>query len=156
MKTGSIDILAAALVVVVLLNSACHSDGRGFFYHINTDLYYNAEIFKDSYKDVYGEWVLKAISGGATTDGFSPDFERIIIQKIGIFKMFRNDSLLAYGRINIQEDNDHSLKISFMPDRGLKNIPFYGTDKLLYLREDHLNLFASCCNQHNYHFVRIK
>jgi hypothetical protein len=156
MNKGSIYFFAVSLVVVVLMNSTCHNENRSFFYHINTQQYYNSEIFKDGFKDVYGEWGLKAISGGTAMDEFSPDFERIIIQKIGIFKMFRNDSLLAYGRINIQEDKDHSLKISFMPDRGLKNIPFYGTDKYLYLREDHLNLFASCCDQHNYHFIRIK
>jgi hypothetical protein len=156
MKTVKVGIFSAALTVILVVGSSCHTDNRGFFHRIQTDQYYHAEIFRDGYKDVYGDWVLKAISGGTTIDGFIPDFERIVIQKIGIYKMFRNDSLLSYGKINIMEDDKHALKISFKPDRGLKNISFYGTEKYLYLREGHLNLFASCCNQHNYHFARMK
>jgi hypothetical protein len=151
MKTG------IGIIVLILLIQGCNYDSRGFFYHVKNDHYYNTEIFNNSYKEVYGEWILKAVSGELATQGYSPEFERIVIEKIGMFKVFRNDSLLGFGRINvIEEVAEQALKISFSPDRGLTTISFYGTDKFLSLRDNHLNLFASCCQQFNYHFERLK
>lgn len=132
----------------------CSDDHGLISFPVDTEKYYQDEIFADRYKNVYGSWSLRAVSGGVTGETFSPDFEYLQIQKIGIFKVFRNDSILAYGQIKIEEKKDNSVRIAFMPDQAAKDVSIFESGKIIDLRNDTLNLFSPCCDRFNYHFVR--
>ncbi len=143
------------ILSIGLVYSACKNESVGFYKDSTDSLGYQKEIFTNDFKDVYGEWVLNAVSGGTLNHNFEPDFERIEILKIGYYKLFKNDSLISLGQIRINDKSESALKISFVPERGLKSMPFYESERLMSLRDDHLNLFASCCNRFNLHFSRI-
>lgn len=119
--------------------------------------YYESEIFPNHLKDIYGIWELKAVSGGMPGEGAAPDFDYIEIQEIGIFKIYRNDTLLTFGRINlaeVTEDGAASIILENEPDDSPELIQ--DRKKLIDLRSDTLNLFAHCCNGFNYHLIRSK
>src|SRR3990172_12911255 len=61
---------------------------------INENKYYDDEIFPEQFTGIYDKWRLNSISGSYTGAGYAPDFEKLVVQKIGIFKFYRNDSLL--------------------------------------------------------------
>jgi heat shock protein HslJ len=121
-----------------------------------TDRYYSNEIFNTQNTLIYGKWLLEEISGGLHGGGYEPDFDYFEIKSIGIYGLIRNDSLLEYGKIRIDEQTAMSLLISLIPDNNSdtflfdteKYVDFYGTDTL--------ELRAPCCDRYNYHFKRIK
>lgn len=153
MKSGKN--LFLVIMSLILIHSACKNESVGLYENRTDSLAYENEIFTNDYKEIYGEWVLNAVSGGTLNNNFEPDFERIEILKIGNYKLFKNDSLISFGQIRIKDEKESTLKISFVPERGLKTMKFYESERLMSLRDDHLNLFASCCDRYNLHFSRI-
>jgi hypothetical protein len=129
-------------------------DKQGFDNAINKHQYYNEEIFPGEYIGIYDRWRLDGIGGGFTGGGYSPDFEQLVIEEIGIFKFYRNDSLLAYGKIEIKEQNENGLKVSFLLDSSLSKMDFFDMEKYVYLNDSLLVLYAPCCDRFNYYFTR--
>ena len=72
--------------------------------------YYGEEIFDYKYLDIYKDWVLTDISGGIGGNGYEADFDCLEIDRIGIFRIYRNDSLFIYGKITIENHWPESLK----------------------------------------------
>jgi hypothetical protein len=117
--------------------------------------YYNSEIFSEEYISIYNKWRLMSISGGFTGEGYNPDFEVMEITKFGIYKLYRNDSLLHLGKIEIEEVNADNIIISFISDTCIGDITFYDMIKYVYandFNDSTLNLIAPCCDRYSYHF----
>ena len=87
--------------------------------NIPLDKYYEHDIFNEENSALYGKWKLVDITGGFTGNGYENNFDFLEIQEIGIYKMIRNDSVLSFGKIIIDEQNDEVLKISPEPNRKL-------------------------------------
>lgn len=139
----------------IFILAACSDNAGIISFPVESGKYYKNEIFDNKYRNVYGSWALRAISGGFAGSGFSPDFDFLEVQRIGIFKIFRNDSVLAYGKIRIEEQRDNSVKVAFMPEESLQSVSIFESEKLIDLRKDTMNLFSPCCDLFNYHFVRL-
>jgi photosystem II stability/assembly factor-like uncharacterized protein len=114
--------------------------------------YYSNEIFPQKYLDIYNRWVLTGISGGFTGQGYKPDFDYMEIEKYGIYKLYRNDSLLHYGKIKIENESSDRLLISFIRDTSIGNISFYDMIKYVTVSDSSLGLGAPCCDRYNYSF----
>ena len=121
------------------------------------DKYYTDEIFDDQYLDIYGKWELNSISGGFFGIGYKPNFNFLEIKEFGIYGFIRNDTLLEFGKIQIDEQTTQRLKIIFLPDNAIDNIFFYDSEKYIEIAEmDTLNLNSPCCDRYNYHFIRAR
>ena len=82
-------------------------------------IYYESEIFSDEFLSIYNKWHLTSYPDPYSN---SFGFQHLLIQPIGIYKIFRNDSLLAYGKIEIMDSSNAWL--NFIPDSVLKENPF--------------------------------
>ncbi len=77
--------------------------------------YYDEEIFPDNYMAVYSSWVPSSLCGGdlavSCTDSVTEDYDLLKIEETGIFKMFKNNELVLFGKIilyYVQSDIDDS------------------------------------------------
>jgi len=147
-------IFGIIIVAGIFALAACGDNSGIISFPVDADKYYKNEIFEDNYRDIYGAWALRAISGGFTGTGFSPDFDFLEVQRIGIFKIVRNDSVLAYGKIQIEEQKGDAVTVAFKPEKTLQPVSIFDSEKLIDLRKDAMNLFSPCCDRYNYHFVR--
>jgi hypothetical protein len=128
---------------------------------IGSTKYYPAEIIPGDYQKLYGKWHLFQISGGFSGGGYEPDYDFLEIRNFGIYGLVRNDSLIEYGKIEIDSSDIHPmdyLKIRLVSEyhKGL-NPMMYPAEKYVHLAgADTLNLISPCCDMYNYHFKRVK
>jgi photosystem II stability/assembly factor-like uncharacterized protein len=151
------------IILCIIIVSGCekdpssipdNQDKQGFDIVIDENKYYEKEIFSEEYLRIYDKWRLEEISGGYAGNGYTPDFDELVVEPIGIFKFFRNDSLLNYGKIEIEGWDDYGMQVSFLLDSSSGNMGFYDMEKHVYLRDSALVLYAPCCDRFNYHFIR--
>ncbi len=122
---------------------------------IETDRYYQEEIFNPDNLRLYGIWKLYAVSGGIHGGGHELNFDYLEVKKYGIYGYIKDDNILEYGRILIDEQTDESLLVRLQPDAqsgqfmtdNEKYVQFYGNDTLY--------LASPCCDRYVYHYSRI-
>ena len=117
--------------------------------------YYEEEIFSDKYLDIYNNWMLTDITGGFSGEGYEADFDYMTIDSIGIFRIYRNDSLFIYGKITIEDQNDDQLLATFDADTLTGDILFDDMQKYVLIDSNSLILYAPCCDRYNYHFTAV-
>ncbi|MBP1669508.1 MAG: hypothetical protein H6Q21_1874 [Bacteroidetes bacterium] len=148
---------------IILLATACEKDKipdsqdrqeQGFDIVLDKDLYYSQEIFQDAYLGIYDKWRLDRIIGGYWGTGYEADFDQLVIEGFGIFKIYRNDSLLIYGKIEIKEQNDSILRISFIQGSSFCNMKFFDMDKYVRFMDSSMILSAPCCDRYSYCFTK--
>lgn len=148
-----------ALVIITMncceKNKSDSSNNSDHVFDLEIDRYkyYSNEIFPDQYRGIYDNWWLSGISGGLWGIGYEKDFEHLVVQEIGIFKIYRNDSLIVYGRINIEDPEGDDLLIGLWQEETFGEISFFDMQKYVDLNDSSLNLFAPCCDRFNYHFI---
>jgi hypothetical protein len=120
---------------------------------IPANKYYLKDKMPDSLKNIYGTWKFIGSSGGFHGGGYGADFDFLVLKKNCIFGAIRNDSLIAYGKIELKTDNEGLLCI-FDPDRSAKIELCYDSEKYLHLNKDTLYLQAPCCDRFSLHFIR--
>lgn len=126
-----------------------------FLHEIETDRYYGEEIFDLNNLRIYGTWKLYAVSGGIHGGGHELNFDYLEVKKYGIYGYIKDDNILEYGRILIDEQTDESLLVRLQPDAqsgqfmtdNEKYVQFYGNDTLY--------LASPCCDRFVYHYSRI-
>jgi hypothetical protein len=119
------------------------------------DAYYNAEIFNQSLLGIYGQWKLYDISGGIHGGGHDLNFDFLSIKKYGIYAFIRDDNILEFGRINIDNQTQESLSITLNPHPD-SEIFMHDAEKIITLQvNDTLFLDSPCCDRFNYHFSRV-
>lgn len=154
MKKKSISVLTLLLSIVLL---SCEKKVDPIVNKLDIltkNEYYNFEIFNDYFLDIYGKWELYEVTGGIHGEGHDLNFDILEIKEYGIYAFLRNDTILEFGKIKIDEQTNESLIITFKPDidseifmyDSEKNIDLYGMDTL-YLR-------SPCCDRYNYYFIR--
>jgi photosystem II stability/assembly factor-like uncharacterized protein len=121
---------------------------------LDRNLYYSQEIFQDKYLGIYDKWRLDETSGGYAGGGYDADFDQLVIESFGIFKFFRHDSLLVYGRIEVKEQNDSILRIVFIKGSAFCRMKFFDMDKYVNFHDNSMLLVAPCCDRYNYCFTK--
>ena len=123
---------------------------------LQTDKYYESEIFDESNLDIYGKWELYGVSGGIHGNGHEINFDFLEIHKYGIYGFVSDGKILEYGKIKVDEQTGEELLITFEPDDN-SEIFMYDSEKYFNLSgNDTLNLDSPCCDRYNYHFKRIE
>jgi photosystem II stability/assembly factor-like uncharacterized protein len=123
---------------------------------ISKNHFYSNEIFDDKYLDLYNTWVLTDISGGFIGSGYEVDYDYLIIDSIGIFKIFSNDSLQIFGKISILNQTEDELLISLESVYNTNQVSFSDMTKYVMLSDDSLILMAPCCDRFDYHFTKCE
>jgi hypothetical protein len=116
-------------------------------------LYYTSEIIKLRYNDLYSSWKLDKIrSGWGIT---TPYFDTLKIKPYGKFEVIRNDSILAFGRLDIEEQNDSILTVKFITDLDTNRLILGIPNKQIILTDSNtLELYAPCCDFDNFYLSR--
>jgi len=126
---------------------------------IPADKYYSSDIVPEVYKTIYGTWKVTGTSGGFSGMGYTKDFDYLILKENGIFGILRNDSLIAYGKLNLLQTDPkiyiNALYCGFEFEKSA-NIEL-NADKEKYFQltgKDTLSLIAPCCDRFNTHLIR--
>jgi len=116
-------------------------------------LFYQCEknIFPDDYRNIYGEWTIRNISGGFSGSSIKPGFDILTIDRGMGFSFYRNDTLLSNGTIEILNEHDDYLEVDFnYKDKQLNG---FG-NKILRLYNDTLIISDNCTDCYSSFFVR--
>ena len=151
-----ISILGLVLIIGLL---GCEKESDKVVYFLDDlviNTYYNSEIFNDSYIDFYDKWTLFGVSGGLHGGGHDLTFDFLEIKRYGIYGFIRNDSILEFGRIKIDEQTSETLLITFEPDDNSETFMYDSEKYVNFYGNDTLSLDSPCCDRYNYHFAREK
>ncbi|MDP4187767.1 MAG: hypothetical protein Q8905_06970, partial [Bacteroidota bacterium] len=70
--------------------------------------------------------------------------------------IIRNDSLIAFGKMVVSQDNN-GLLCRFSPEKPAQIEVLSDPEKYLNIVSmDSLNLYAPCCDRFNTHLIRVK
>lgn len=126
------------------------------FDDIPFDKYYSTEILNSSHTSKYGSWIVYSTSGGFSGQGYTSDFDKLLLKPNGIFGIIRNDSLITYGKIVIKNQTGQELFVDFVSEDGNTEFEILNdNEKYLSLRSnDSLDLVAPCCDRFSTHLKR--
>jgi len=144
--------ISLSIIISLLMLSFLSSEAQ-LMDTISKNHYYKKEIFDAKYRNIYNEWELKRITGGIGGDGYDADFDRLRIDSIGIFRIYRNDSLFIYGKITLVNQTDEQLMVIFDADTVSGGIQFWDFYKYINVGDSTLELLAPCCDRFNYYFT---
>jgi photosystem II stability/assembly factor-like uncharacterized protein len=116
-------------------------------------LFYQCErdIFPDEYRDIYGDWTIRNISGGFSGGSIEPGFDILTIDYGMNFYFYRNDTLLSKGKIEIINETDDYLEVDF--NYKDKHLDSFGS-KILHLSNDTLIISDNCADCYSAFYVR--
>jgi len=161
-NSNQIFIFISVLVICTLSLVGCLTDQQISLKElagIQKTRYYQTDIIPVAKSSIYGKWKVTATSGGFTGMGYKKDFDYLLLKQNGIFGIVRNDSLIAYGKLNLLVDNGLTLnnavysKFDFEVNADVELN--HDADKYITLvTNDSLSLIAPCCDRYNTHFIR--
>jgi len=124
--------------------------------HVTKTRYYQAEIFNDTDKLIYGKWKFLEYSGGFGGETYPPTYDYLEVVEYGIYGIIKRNSIREIGKlIKIREDNQGTT-ITFFPDAR------YMTDTQMIRRvigfqgHDTLRLWDGYADGYFYLYKRIK
>jgi photosystem II stability/assembly factor-like uncharacterized protein len=109
------------------------------------------DIFPRDYREIYGNWTIRGISGGFTGGSIEPRFDILSIRHGMSFYIYRNDTLLSKGSIEIMKETDDYLEAEFKSKENY--IGIFGS-KTIRLYNDTLILSDNCADCYSAFFVR--
>ncbi len=118
---------------------------------IETNRYYEEEIFSKEYSAIYGKWFLYSVKCPYNETGyFNPHFNFLEIKRNGIFGMADDFNLKYYGKVRILS---RPYIWQFTADKNSIQIDDYRQEYLEYLNQDSLILnFWPCL----YYFKKVR
>lgn len=126
-----------------------------FWNNIPERKYFENDIMPAKFADCYGYWIVTGTSGGLHGNGYPKDFDKLLMKKNGIFGIVRNDSLIDFGKMVLQTENNGELLCKFEFENQI-NINLYHVN-VAYIHldgKDSLTLLAPCCDNYNIHLKR--
>jgi hypothetical protein len=147
-KDATLFILKVSFLTLIL---SCHSNKN--YEDIVDKSEYDVDIFDDKYNMIYGSWRLQKIVTG--WGEISPDFDYIDIKPFGIFSIFKNDTKIANGRIEIINQNEKVLVIRFETKNNINLNLFSDNEKSIFFdNRNKILMVAPCCDRPNYELRR--
>ena len=154
-----VNIIPILGLIFLLGSTSCEKETDVVNYFLDgfkEDKYYDSEIFNEPYLDIYGKWDLYGVSGGLHGSGHEPTFDFLEIKRYGIYGFIRNDTIIVFGKIIIDERTNETLLIAFEPDENSEIFMYYSEKYVNLYGKDTLSLDSPCCDDYNYHFIREK
>jgi photosystem II stability/assembly factor-like uncharacterized protein len=110
------------------------------------------DFFPHGYQNIYGDWTIRSISGGFSGGSINPSFDILRIDRKMRFFLFRNDTLVSNGTIQIKDEINDQLMIKFVSNDNILNS--FDQGKIVNLSQDTLILSDNCADCYSYYFVR--
>jgi photosystem II stability/assembly factor-like uncharacterized protein len=110
------------------------------------------DIFPHEYNAIYGNWTIRSISGGFSGGSINPKFDILTIDHRMRFSLYRNDTLISNGTIEITNQTSNYLMIDFISNDNI--LGSIGGGKIVRLSQDTLTLSDNCADCYSYYFVR--
>lgn len=107
-------------------------------------------------KRIIGEWQAVSSSGGFTGKGFTLDFETLILEENGSFKLMRNDSIIAGGKVSMVKEKESILSNFNFEKTADVQLALDPEKYIQVTHTDTLNLVAPCCDRYNIKLARKK
>ena len=125
----------------------------------DSNRYYSNEFELLNYPFVYGNWEFYKSDGGFSGATYPPDFKYLIIKKIGIYGVVRNDTLIEYGKLVQNFDTLHNkFSISFISEFHKDKYQRFGMPGLSFVtnsKNTEITIGMDCCDFPVYHFRKI-
>jgi hypothetical protein len=112
------------------------------------------ETDNDPLLDIYGKWALYGVSGGVNGGSHELTFDFLEIESDGIYSFIRDDNVIEFGRIKINEQTNETLLITFEPDANSETFMYDPVKYVNLSGKNTLSLDSPCCDRFNYHFNR--
>lgn len=160
---SSLQKITAALVLGLSL-AACKKNQTEvydpvYLDELAADTYYPNDILNANHNGAYGKWKVYATSGGFTGGGYTADFEYLVLKPNGIFGLLRHDSLMAFGKISINNQTATELYVDFEADAQSHHTAIHllqDPEKYIVRQgTDSLHLNAPCCDRFDTHLKRM-
>jgi hypothetical protein len=119
---------------------------------VPADRYYKTDPLVGPNAQLYGVWEAVGSSGGLHGGGYALDFDFLLFKPNAIFGVVRNDSLVAWGKLDILEDPAFDLLFNFVPegDPQASGVHImHDRQKFAVFRSDTLFLNSPCCDRLN-------
>lgn len=155
-------VLKSISLIVLIVLLSCEKEEKSKFHltSIGSNTYYSDEIIPEDYKMIYGKWKLYNVSGGFSGGGHDLDYDFLEIKNIGIYGLIKGDSLIEYGKIelnNIDDYNSEFLPVNLIPTfYNSENPHIHPPERYINLSKDSLNLISPCCDMYNYHYIKVR
>ncbi len=151
---------------ILFTSVSCKKDNLGqglldLLDNIPADKYYATDPLQDDAGQLYGVWEVTGTSGGITGGGYTQDFDYLLVKPNAIFGIVRNDSLLATGKVELQDSTATEPLVHFLADDTEGNTPpiqlLQDYEKfLIFQSSDSLHLFSPCCDRFDTHLKKIE
>lgn len=109
--------------------------------------------FNDNHSGIYGKWILEGGSGGFSGNSFDPYFDYMIIDGNEKFTIYKDGGVISRGKINIIEQTNSNLKVSFNKRSGEDCFGYFNKNVRLESGELYLS-GADCADCSSLHFVK--
>ncbi|MEN0003898.1 MAG: hypothetical protein AAF798_07130 [Bacteroidota bacterium] len=122
---------------------------------IPTDRYSSTDPFAGV--DVYGTWEVASTFGGFAGQGYSPNFDLLLLKANGIFGLVRNDSLIANGELRRAPNEWAEDRVLFLaeeqPDEFIELL--FDNEKELLVAPDTIHFRSFCCDRFDTILTRV-
>lgn len=152
-------LILICIVISILSCNNKHPEPISDWDAISPKTYYEIDIFTDL--PIYGKWEVISTSGGKTGDGYTQDFDYLLMKPNGIFGLLKDDELIVSGKIKFDSIISQPLPpslpvISFSSDKSMNIQILNDSIKYVQFVSDTLNLIAPCCDRYNTHLVKVE
>ena len=158
-------IITSILAILILSFSGCKTEELYLkkLDIIPADKYYSTDILSDSAKNIYGTWKALQTGGGIGGTSYKSDFDYLLLKPNAVFGIVRNDSLIAYGKLDLTNRTNisqliytSSIYCHFDFDKTAQIELMADNEKYISIvNNDTMNLIAPCCDRYNTMLVRV-
>jgi photosystem II stability/assembly factor-like uncharacterized protein len=110
--------------------------------------------YQINFNELYGDWTLRNVSGGWSGGSIAPTFDILSIDQRMRFAVYRNDTLLSRGRIEVVSQNEYDMTVDFKSVDNIFGEGIFNTIKIVRLTHDTLSLSDNCSDCNSYFFVK--
>jgi hypothetical protein len=148
------------IILLFLVITSCDKSERLPAVDIQRDKYYTSEIIPETYFDFYGRWRAVSVTGGFSGIKQKPEFDYLVIRRIGIYAVIKNDQVVEDGKIELNTFDNQSelLQVKFITNSS-KTSQYLGAWPSRYVEiteANKLQLISACCDGFDYQFERIR
>lgn len=129
---------------------------------IETDHHYPEEIIGDNFASLYGKWFLYSKTGGFSGGTRYPEFDFLEFKPHGIYGIGKKMDLLQYGKVEIEEQTESRLEVSFHPENETSFKLFHESNfqhnyRIIFNENDSISVVvAGGIDAFRYNFVRVE